>query len=114
LNRLDKSILKDELILRKFDYVTINDHKGVLLDINEYQTIYGKDCKILPLSDQNSRYGEIYQNAHNKVTWGAHLETYNSNRNQEIYLGNNWEDYNELLEVVKDWVAIGKIPKGYK
>lgn len=114
-NRLKKSIASHERIIRRFEYChSIEVHKKQYLDVHEYQTIYGTDCRIEALAEDNRRHAEIYQNANNGETWGCHLkrvgDTY---KESEYYLGNQWEDYDELVAISKEFVATGYLPKEY-
>lgn len=115
LNRLQNSIRKDERIVRRFEYChSIEVHKKQYLDVHEYQTIYGTDCRIEALAEDNRRHAEIYQNAHNGETWGCHLKSFGHiYKKSEYYLGNQWEDYDELVGISKEFVATGWLPKDY-
>lgn len=112
MNRLLTQIKKDESILYKFEWGAfgkIEHYNGKWLDVHEYETIYGVDCKINPMSDTNARHAEIYQNCSDNKKWGGHLKTYSTGVNRDIFLGANW-NYRDIVEVGKRWVATGKLP----
>jgi hypothetical protein len=109
---LEKSIIRDKRIVRKLETYKdgpVNEiYKGQLLLIWESMTI----CDIEGIADDNFRHADIYLNAHNKTTYGGHLKIYGTGYgSEEVFLGSNWENKEDLLEICKDFLALAKMPK---
>lgn len=114
LKRLQKSIGKDESIVRKLDYYwkdapEIEIYNGVVLII--YDSEESGAYTVEAIDENNSRHADIYLNAHNNRTFGCHLKVYTGGKgNGEAWLGADWESRDELIKIGKDFVAKAIIP----
>jgi hypothetical protein len=110
---IGKRITRDERIVRKLDYdysgaPEIEIYKGVALMIYDS----GSGCNIEGIASDNYRHADVYLNAHNKTTFGGRLLIYGTGHgNEELSLGSDWENDEDLLKICKDFVAKAIIPK---
>lgn len=102
-NKLDNEIAKREDILFEIDEFSEN-YKGIILKTLDGNSWSAVDSSI-------TRHGSVYKNAHNKRTWGAHLQEYGGHIPDETWLGAGWKTKKELVEIIKEYVAFGAVPK---